>query len=163
MNMRKLLYSIGVPVLLLFSFASFAQDKVITGRVTDSVGNGIANVSVTVKEAPARGTTTSADGRFSLSVPANATTLVFSSVGYFYKEEPIAGTTVNVSLRSNASDLNAVIVIAYGSRRKTDLTGSVTSVSAKDFQKGVVNSSEQLLTGKVAGLQITSSGGAAGS
>jgi len=82
MNMRKLLYPIGVPVLLLFSFAGFAQDKTITGRVTDSVGNGIANVSVTVKEAPSRGTTTATDGRYSISVPSNATALVFSSVGY---------------------------------------------------------------------------------
>jgi TonB-dependent starch-binding outer membrane protein SusC len=161
MNMRKLLYSIGVPVLLLFSFASFAQDKVITGRVTDSIGNGIANVSITVKEAPARGTTTATDGRFSIQVPANATALVFSSVGYAYREVPISGNTVNVSLVSNASDLNTVVVIAYGSRRKADLTGSVTSVSAKDFQKGVINSSEQLLTGKVAGLQVTSGGGSA--
>jgi TonB-dependent starch-binding outer membrane protein SusC len=161
MNMGKLLYSIGVPVLLLFSFASFAQDKVITGRVTDSIGNGIANVSVTVKEAPSRGTTTTADGRFSLSVPPNATKLVFSSVGYSYREMPISGTSMNVALQSNSSDLNTVVVIAYGSRRKTDLTGSVTSVSAKDFQKGVINSSEQLLTGKVAGLQVTSAGGSA--
>jgi iron complex outermembrane receptor protein len=159
MNMRKLLYSIGVPVLLLFSFASFAQDKAITGRVTDSIGNGIANVSVTVKEAPSRGTVTAADGRYSISVPATATTLIFSSVGYFYKEEPITGNTVNVSLQSTTSDLNTVVVIAYGARRKTDLTGSVTSVTTKDFQKGVINSSEQLLTGKVAGLQITSAGG----
>src|SRR6059058_882030 len=118
MNMRKLLYSIGVPVLLLFSFASFAQDKVITGRVTDSIGNGIANVSVTVKEASARGTTTTTDGRFSLSVPANATTLVFSSVGYAYREMRINGSTVNVSLTGTTSDLNTVVVIGYGTARK---------------------------------------------
>lgn len=162
MNMRKLLYSIGVPVLLLFSFAGFAQDKVITGRVTDSIGNGIANVSVTVKEAPARGTTTSPDGRFSISVPANATALIFSSVGYAYREAPISGSSVNVSLQSMASDLNTIVVVAYGTSRKSDLTGAVTSVGAKDFQKGNINSGEQLLIGKVAGLQVTTGGGAAG-
>lgn len=163
MNMRKLLYSIGVPVLLLFSFAGFAQDKIITGRVTDSIGNGIANVSITVKEAPARGTTSASDGRFSISVPANATALVFSSVGYAYREVPISGTTVNVSLQSTASDLNTVVVIGYGTVRKKDLTGSVATVSAKDFQKGVITTPEQLIAGKVAGVSITPNNGAPGS
>ena len=163
MNLRKLLYSIGVPVLLLFSFASFAQDKTITGRVTDSVGNGIANVSVTVKEAPARGTTTTSDGRYSLSVPANATTLVFSSVGYSYLEMAISGNSVNVSLQPTASDLNTVVVIGYGTTRKKDMTGSIATVSSKDFQKGVINTPEQLIAGKVAGVQITSNGGQPGS
>jgi iron complex outermembrane receptor protein len=162
MNMRRLLYAIGVPVLLFFSFVGFAQDKLITGRVTDSTGNGIANVSVTVKEAPSRGTTTASDGRFSISVPASASTLVFSSVGYAYIEMPISGNTVNAILQSGTSDLNTVVVVAYGTRRKGDLTGAVTSVSAKDFQKGNINSSEQLLIGKVAGLQVTTGGGAAG-
>jgi TonB-linked SusC/RagA family outer membrane protein len=163
MNMRKLLYSIGVPVLLLFSFASFAQDKTITGRVTDSVGNGIPNVSVTVKEAPSRGTTTATDGRFSLLVPSNATTLVFSSVGYSYREMPISGNSVNVSLQPNASDLNTVVVIGYGTTRKKDLTGAVTAVTAKDFNKGAIVTPEQLIAGKVAGVQITTNGGAPGS
>jgi len=163
MNMRKLLYSIGVPVLLLFSFASFAQDKVITGRVTDSVGNGVVNVSVTVKELPARGTTTATDGRFSISVPANARALVFSSVGYAYREVPINGTTVNVSLSATASDLNTVVVIGYGTVRKKDLTGSVTAITAKDFNKGAITTPEQLIAGKVAGVSITTNGGAPGS
>ena len=163
MNMRKLLYSIGVPVLLLFSFAGFAQDKTITGRVTDSVGNGIPSVSVTVKEAPSRGTTTATDGRFSLLVPANATTLVFSSVGYSYREMPISGNSVNVSLQPNASDLNTVVVIGYGTARKKDLTGSVATVNSKDFQKGVITSPEQLIAGKVAGVSITPNNGAPGS
>jgi TonB-dependent starch-binding outer membrane protein SusC len=162
MNMRKLLYSIGVPVLLLFSFASFAQDKVITGRVTDSIGNGIANVSITVKEAPARGTTTATDGRFSIQVPANATALIFSSVGYAYREIPIGGNTVNVSLQSTASDLNTVVVIGYGTVRKRDLTGSVTAITAKDFNKGAITTPEQLIAGKVAGVSITTNGGAPG-
>ena len=150
-------------MLLLFSFASFAQDKTITGRVTDSVGNGIANVSVTVKEAPARGTTTTSDGRYSLSVPANATTLVFSSVGYSYLEMAISGNSVNVSLQPTASDLNTVVVIGYGTTRKKDMTGSIATVSSKDFQKGVINTPEQLIAGKVAGVQITSNGGQPGS
>src|SRR5215210_1394437 len=115
MNMRRLLHFIGAPLLLLFSFISSAQDKVVTGRVTDSAGRGIPNVSVSVKGQNARGTTTSETGAYSLSVPANATTLVFSSVGYGAQEVSISGqTTANVSLQSAASGLNEVVVIAYG-------------------------------------------------
>lgn len=162
MNMRKLLYSIGLPVLLLFSFVSFAQDKVITGRVTDSSGNGIANVSVVVKGQPGRGTTTASNGSFSLSVPSNATALIFSSVGYGTTEAAITGNSVNMTLQAAATDLNAVVVIGYGTARKRDLTGSVTAITSKDFQKGVITTPEQLIAGKVAGVQITSNGGAPG-
>src|SRR5215208_4471749 len=110
MNMRKLLYSIGLPVLLLFSFVSFGQDKVITGRVADSTGRGIPGVSVSVKGQPSRGTTTADNGNFSLSVPANATILVFSSVGYAYQEAGITATnSVNISLQSTAGNLNEIV------------------------------------------------------
>lgn len=68
---------------------------------------------------------------------------------------------MNVSLVVNNAALGEIVVVAYGTRRKTDLTGSVTSVSSKDFQKGNINSPEQLLQGKVAGLQITTGGGSA--
>jgi len=163
MNMRKMLYSIGVPVLLLFSFASFAQDKVITGRVTDSIGNGIANVSVSVKEVPSRGTTTSADGRFSISVPPNAATLVFSSVGYAFREMPITGNTVNVSLQSTSSDLNTVIVIGYGTQRKREVTGAISRVTSEQLNVSPVPSFEAALQGKAPGVQIIQGNGLAGS
>lgn len=162
MNMRKLLYSVGLPVLLLFSFVSFAQDKVITGIVTDSTGNGIANVSVTVKGQPGRGTITASNGSYSLSVPSSATALIFSSVGYGTTEAAITGNSVNMTLQVAASDLNAVVVIGYGTARKRDLTGSVTAITSKDFNKGAIITPEQLIAGKVAGVQITSNGGAPG-
>ncbi|HEX8313469.1 MAG TPA: carboxypeptidase regulatory-like domain-containing protein, partial [Flavisolibacter sp.] len=91
MNLRKLLYAIGLPLFLLFSFVSSAQDKVVSGRVTDSSGRGIAGVSVTIQGQTARGTTTSENGSYSLSVPANVTTLIFSSVGYGTREVNISG------------------------------------------------------------------------
>ena len=162
MNLRKLLYSIGLPVLMFLSLSVYAQDKTITGRVTDTSGNGIPGVSVSVKNQPSKGTTTTGNGSFSLSVPSGSATLVFSSVGYGYQEAAITGSSVEVTLLLTSGSLNEVVMVAYGARRKGDLTGSVTSVSAKDFQKGVINSSEQLLLGKVAGLQITSGGGSAG-
>ncbi|MFL5808756.1 MAG: TonB-dependent receptor plug domain-containing protein, partial [Flavisolibacter sp.] len=162
MNLRKLLYSIGLPVFLFMSISSYAQDKTITGRVTDTSGKGVPGVSVSVKNQPSKGTTTSDNGSFSIAVPPGSNTLVFSSVGYGYQEAAITGSSVDVTLQSTSGSLNEVVMVAYGARRKGDLTGAVTSISSKDFQKGVINSSEQLLLGKVAGLQVTSGGGSAG-
>ncbi|HWJ92496.1 MAG TPA: SusC/RagA family TonB-linked outer membrane protein [Flavisolibacter sp.] len=164
MNLRKLLSAIGLPLLLLFSINGLAQDKIISGRVTDSAGRGIAGVSVSVKGLSSRGTTTSETGNYSLSVPATATTLVFSSVGYGYREINISGlSTADVSLSPTAGSLNEVVVIGYGTTRKKDLTGAVTAITAKDFNKGAIVTPEQLIAGKVAGVQITSNGGAPGS
>ncbi|HEU4471202.1 MAG TPA: TonB-dependent receptor [Flavisolibacter sp.] len=164
MNLRKLLRSIGLPVLLLlFSFVSSAQDKVISGRVTDSTGKGISGVSVSVKGQSSRGTTTANDGSFSLPVPSNATSLVFSSVGYAYREVNISGSaSADVVLAATSGSLNEIVVIGYGSSRKKDLTGAVTTVNARDFQKGNITTPEQLIAGKVAGVSIISNGGQPG-
>ncbi|MGZ5189829.1 MAG: SusC/RagA family TonB-linked outer membrane protein [Flavisolibacter sp.] len=162
MNLRKLLYSIGLPVFLLFSFVANAQEKQITGRVSDSTGKGIQGVSVSVKNQNSRGTTTSENGSFTLSVPSNATTLVFSSVGYDYREVAIDGSSVNVTLATSSINLNEVIIIGYGTSKKKDLTGAVTAITSKDFNKGAIVSPEQLIAGKVAGVQITNNGGAPG-
>lgn len=164
MYMRTLLRAIAFPLLLLFSFSALAQDKVITGRVTDSSGRGVPGTSVSVKGQAARGTTTGTDGAFSLSVPASAATLVFSSVGYGSQEVAVAGrTSVTVTLQATAGSLNEVVVVGYGTARRKDLTGSVALVTSRDFQKGVISTPEQLIAGKVSGVQITSNGGAPGS
>jgi iron complex outermembrane receptor protein len=160
--MRKLIQTICLPVLLLFTFIASAQDKVVTGRVTDAAGKGLPGISVTVK-GQTRGVVTSDDGSFSISVPTSATALTVTSVGFASQDILIRGqTAVDVILQSSAANMNEVVVVAYGTRKRSDLTGSVTSVSAKDFQKGFIPSPEQLLQGKVAGLQITSGGGSAG-
>ena len=119
-------------------------------------------VTVSVKGARTAVQTT-ADGSYSISVPADATTLVFSSVGFGTREVSIEGrSTINVYMVVTNASLGEVVVVAYGTRRRGDLTGAVTSVSSKDFQKGNINSPEQLLQGKVAGLQVTTGGGSAG-
>jgi len=162
MYLRKLLQTICLPVLLLLSVVTFAQNKTVTGRVTDATGKAISGATVTVK-GQTRGAVTSEDGSYSIAVPVNATTLTISSVGYGAQEASIIGkTTADATLQSSAANLNEVVVVAYGTRRKSDLTASVTSISSKDFQKGQISSSEQLLQGKVAGLQVTSGGGSAG-
>ncbi|MCW3111950.1 MAG: TonB-dependent receptor [Segetibacter sp.] len=157
---KKLLYALVLP-LLLFAGQLFAQERIVTGTVSDSTGAPIGNASIIVKGTKT-GTQTTATGTFSVRVPASATTLTISSVGFGASDVAIANGPLNVTLSPTNSALSEVVVVAYGTRRRGDLTGSVTSISAKDFQKGNIASSEQLLQGKVAGLQITSGGGSAG-
>ncbi len=159
--MRKVPQIFLVMFSLMLSVAAMAQN-IITGKVTDAKdGSPAAGVTVTV-----RGTTTASktgtDGVFTITAPANAT-LVFTSIGFISQQVAVAGkTTIDVNLVQGNQQLNEVVVVAYGSRRRGDLTGSVTSVSAKDFQKGNIASSEQLLVGKVPGLEVTTGGGSAG-
>ena len=155
---KKLILSCAV---LLLSLTVFSQNTV-TGKVANSKdGTPVAGVTVTVKGAKTA-TQTTADGTFKINTTSSAT-LVFSSIGFLQQEVAVNGqSTVDVSLVQGNLQLDEVVVVAYGIKRKGDLTGAVTQVTTKDFQKGNINSSEQLLQGKVAGLQITSGGGSAG-
>jgi len=162
-NMQRLCKLVMQTVaFLLLSMAAMAQN-VVSGKVTDSKdGSPVQGVTVKVKGS-GTGTQTASDGTFKLTVPADGTILVFTSIGFGMKEIPVSGSFMDVSLTASAGrDLNEVVVVAYGTRKKSDLTGAVTSVTAKDFQKGNIQSSEQLLQGKVAGLQVTTGGGSAG-
>lgn len=162
MSCKNLLKALLASVMLFLSLFSFAQDKVVSGKVTDANGAGVAGVNVVAKGSSI-GTQTAADGTYRLTVPAAINILEFSSIGLATQEVNIEGrSTVDVKMDINTTSLGEVVVIAYGTRRKSDLTGSVTAVSSKDFQKGNIASSEQLLQGKVAGLQITTGGGSAG-
>jgi len=149
-------------ILLLPSIVGFAQNT-ITGKVTNGKdGAGVPSVSVRIKGTKA-GTQTSADGSFRINAPANST-LVFSSIGFAAEEVSVSGkTSIDVVLQPGATDLNTVVVIGYGTRQKKDLTGSVTQVSSKDFQKGSITTPEQLIAGKVAGVSIISNSGQPGS
>jgi TonB-dependent starch-binding outer membrane protein SusC len=163
MNLKRLFMAFVLP-LVCFAFAN-AQDKVVTGRVTDSKdGTPLQSVTVMVKGNTKIGTQTAADGSFRLSVPANATTLVFSSVGFASQEVAIGNGNLNVALVAGAgTNLNEVVVVGYGTTRKRDLTGAVATVNARDFQKGNIATPEQLIAGKVAGVSIISNGGQPGS
>ncbi len=150
-------------ILLMLSSVTWAQDKVITGKVSDSKdGTPLAGASVLVKGTKI-GTKTDADGTFRLTVPSNARTLVISSVGFSQFEVAITGSTVDVNLNASNSSLNEIVVVGYGTTRKKDLTGAVASISSKDFVKGAIQTPEQLIAGKVAGVQINSNSGAPGS
>lgn len=164
MHLKEIFKQIALPSLLLFSQVVFSQGRVITGKVTDSKdGTPLTGVSVIAKGTDA-GTTTTMDGSFSLAVGPAVTILEFSSVGFATQEVSIAGkTVVSVSLEQLNSTLSEVVVIGYGTSKKKDLTGSVTTINARDFDKGAITTPEQLISGKVSGVQITSNGGAPGS
>src|SRR5674476_717995 len=151
-----------VMIFLLGSLAGFAQNT-ITGRVTDSDGSGIPGVTVSVK-GTRTATQTNSDGSYSITAPNNANTLVFSSIGSASQEIAInSRASLNLVLSSTNAQLNEVVVIGYGTVRKKDLTGSVATVTAKDFNQGAITTPEQLISGKVAGVSITSNDGAPGS
>ena len=164
MNLKTLAKGILCLCLAFSSTFVLAQTKTITGKVTDAKdGSGVSNVSVLATGAAKAGTQTGADGSFKITVPSGTTKLVFTSVGFEKVEVNIgAQTNINVSLKSTSEQLNEVVVIGYGTARKRDLTGSVASVQAKDFNKGVVTNPDQLLEGKVAGLQVINSSGQPG-
>jgi iron complex outermembrane receptor protein len=164
MPSKRLLKAILLPLLLtaIYSSNGYSQTKQITGNVKDSKGAGIVGASVVVKGSKG-GTTTGADGSFRLTVPEAAKTLTISAVGFTPTDADISsGNIVDVSLVESTNNLNEVVVVGYGTARRKDITGAVTSVTAKEFNRGQINTPEQLLQGKVPGLQITNSSGQPG-
>lgn len=150
-------------LLLLLPFMSQAQaTRAIAGKVTDGQGTGLPGVTVLVSGTTV-GTSTGADGGFELQVPEATTSLSFSFVGYAAQQVSIAGkSSVQVTMREDAQALNDVVVVGYGSVRKSDLTGAVSTVGEKDFNKGTFTSPDQLLQGRASGVQITNNSGQPG-
>jgi iron complex outermembrane receptor protein len=146
----------AIAVAMLLSIGAYAQDKTVTGKVTDSGdGSGLPGVSVSVKGTN-KGTQTDATGSFKLSNVSDNAVLVFSFVGYAKQEVSVGGRSqVNVSLASETKALEEVVVVGYGTTTKKDATGGVVALTAKDFNKGVIASPEQLLQGRAAGVQMT--------
>jgi iron complex outermembrane receptor protein len=163
MNLKRLLSVKWLLIAILCSSQFvYAQNKLVNGKVTDSKDNSpIPGVSVSAKGTN-MGTTTGAEGNFSLSVPASANTLIFTAVGYGTKEAAITDGPVNIALETTASNLNEIVVVGYGTARRRDVTGSVATVNAKNFNKGVQTAPDQLIQGKVAGVQVINNSGAPG-
>jgi TonB-dependent starch-binding outer membrane protein SusC len=166
MTPKRLLTRLGALLLMLMVFfqTGFAQSRTISGKVTDSKdGSPVPNASVLVKGTN-QGTTTDAGGNFRIAVDNNSAILVISSVGFGQLEVSVGTQTVlSISLTNTQAALNEVVVVGYGTTRKRDLTGAVATVSSKDFVKGALQTPEQLIAGKVAGVQITPNSGAPGS
>lgn len=142
---------------LIFFATSLVAQQNIVGTVTDTNGNPLPAVSV-VFQGTADGVSTDFDGNYSISA-TNGQVLVFSSLGFETQEATVNGTILDITLLESTSKLDEVVVIGYGSVTKKEATGSVAVLSDSDFNSGKIVSSDELLTGKVAGLVITNNGG----
>ncbi|WP_435357005.1 SusC/RagA family TonB-linked outer membrane protein [Emticicia sp. SJ17W-69] len=161
--MKQLLQKVllGFTVLLSWQFAQ-AQGRAISGKVSDTGGNPLPGVSVTVK-GTAQGAITDATGKFSTQAANNAT-LVFSYIGYKAQEVKVSGqSTINVSMEEDAAALSEVIVVGYGSQKKSQTTGAISQVSAKQIQEMPITSLGQAMQGRVAGVDVSQSGSKPGS
>ena len=144
-------------------FASKAFDKVVKGRVTDaSTGNALVGASIGIK-----GTSTNvlsdASGNYSITVSNDNAVLTVSFVGYSNTSVVVGNRiSIDVALQSATSDLTQIVVVGYGTQSKKDVTGAVKSVKAESFNKGIINAPQQLLQGKVAGVNVTSASGEPG-
>ena len=144
--------------LLFLSLTASAQDVQVKGQVVDDKGEAVIGASVKVKETP-QGVITDINGNFSVRAPKNGH-LIVSSVGYTTKTVALSGATLplKIVLSESAENLKEVVVVGYGSMQKKDLTGSVSTLNAKNFQKGAISTASDLLVGKIAGVQITPEG-----
>ena len=142
----------------LVSAAAFCQSHTVSGTVLEDTGEPMVGMTVFIT-GTTTGVPTDVDGKYSIQVPEGAT-LTFSFLGFKTQVIPTDGKSrIDVILSSDTEVLGDAVVIGYGTTKKKDLTGSVSSVSSKDFNNGLVSSPEQLINGKVAGVQIMSSSG----
>ena len=150
-------------LLLLCTLPSLAQDVAVSGRITSSDdGSPLPGVSVQVR-GTTRGVTTDATGAYRISVPASAK-LVFSFIGYSNQEISVGNrTSLNITLQSNAADLNEVVVTGYGGTvNRREFTGAISKISGKDIANLPVGSFDKALAGRAAGVQVTSANGVPG-
>lgn len=156
----RLLFTLILAVL---TITASAQTKTVTGLVTDQAGEPIIGATVLVKGTKA-GTSTDIDGRYSLKNIANNATLTFSYIGYETQSVSTAGKNiVDVVMKEANTNLDELVVIGYGTMKRRDLTGSVTSVKSAEILQAPTNNVMQALEGKISGMDITKSSGAIGS
>lgn len=145
-------------VVSLITVGAVAQTVKVTGKVTDSkTGEGLPGVSVIVKGTQT-GTATDINGAYSVNAQKGSA-LDFSFVGYNAVSVKVEGATLNVQMTESTKTIDEVVVIGYGSQKKSDKTGAVTSISSSEMNQGVVTTSVQALQGKASGVQITKKGG----
>lgn len=163
------LYAQWVPLVLLGAFLcasprTFAQAQMVSGKIVAEDGEGIPGVSVYVKQNTNIGTISDANGEFKiLGVPKTAT-LVFSFIGYVAQEVSVGNqTTFSITLKEDAKSLEQVVVVGYGTQKRSEITGSVSTIDAKEITSTPVLRVEQALQGRAAGVQVTQNSGSPGS
>ena len=159
-NLR--IYRMILPLLmgLFLSVGVYAQNITVKGHVKDATGLEVIGANIVEKGNTSNGTITDLDGNFTLSVPKGAT-LTISFIGY-QTQEVAAAPMVMVTLKDDAELLSEVVVVGYGSTKKDDLTGSVTAIKPDELSKGITNNAQDMLVGKVAGVDVITAGGTPG-
>ncbi|GAA4826368.1 TonB-dependent receptor [Algivirga pacifica] len=157
------MYSIFFLMMLyLLPAQLWAQEGAISGRVLDEMGEPLPGVSIVIK-GTTKGAATDFDGNFQLLLNQGEDVLTVSYIGYISTEVVVGNqTNFTIQLKPDVDQLEEVVVIGYGSVKKDDLTGSVQSVTAADFNQGAITSPQELVNGKMPGVQIVNSGGAPG-
>lgn len=140
---------------------SVAQNRVVTGKVVDESGNPVGNASVVVKNT-SLGATTDDSGIFRFDVPASAKSLVISFIGYKSTEALISNEHMQIVLKSEVASIDEVIVVGYGTQKKSVVTGAISSVKASDLENQPIMRIEQFLQGRASGLTIAASSGQPG-
>ena len=152
-----------MSIILCFAFTAKAQNISITGTVTSNEDEaGIPGVNVIVQGTSA-GTVTDIEGNYAVDVPNEESILVFSSVGYV-QEEILVGnrTVIDMVMQVDVTALEEIVVVGYGTMKKSDVTGSLTSVSSKDYDVQPITRIDQALQGRAAGVTVTQTSGAPG-
>ena len=158
--MRKLLC--GILCLVLTVGQLYAQNRTVTGKITDETGAPVSNASVIVK-GTSLGTTTQEDGTYSLTISNSAKTLLISSIGHATQEVSIGNKgVINTSLASNSSGLTEVVVVGYGQKTAREITGAISKVNGAKISEVPTVAFNQALAGKTAGVQINATGGLLG-
>jgi TonB-linked SusC/RagA family outer membrane protein len=142
-----------------------SAQNVVTGKVTDESNNGMPGVSILLRNTTT-GTTTDAEGNYSLNIPSSTDqqVLVYSFIGYLTEEETVGGRTViNINLLPNIETLGEIVVVGYGTQKKSDITGSLVSVSSEALREVPVANLQQALQGRAAGLEVQRVGTTPGS
>ena len=161
MSLRAFVLSIFWMLALVIAPFASAQSLTVSGTVSDPTGEVLIGVSVSVKGDQKIAVATDYDGHYQLSgVPADGT-LVFSYVGFQSQEQAVKGrTTIDVTMHEDSEILDEVVVVGYGSLSRKELSSSIVQVNADDFMKGAMNNPMEMLTGKVAGLNVSSTASA---
>ena len=159
---KKLLLVNLTMLILLGSMRSYGQG-VISGKVVDETNSPLPGASVTLKGTTS-GTVSDSEGNYRLAnVPSDAQVIVFSFIGYLNQEVTINNrTTINIQLQPDAEQLEEVVVVGYGTVEKKDVTGSMVSLNSSDLNSGIINSPNDLLQGRAAGVQVLPSSGEPG-
>jgi TonB-linked SusC/RagA family outer membrane protein len=161
--LKRVLNKLWVPIFLFFCFSAFSQTgKTVTGTVTSPDGQPLPGASI-VQKGTNNGVQSDFDGNYQIQLASGSGVLVFSYVGFTTKEEIVGNrNSIDVVLEEDAQNLDEVVVIGYGSQKKSDITGSVASVGSEDLEKAVFNSVDQVLQGRSSGVLVTSASGEPG-